>query len=126
MCWDYKTGRAPSVREVCEDFITPQLPVYLMAVQKGSMARIEAGGRPLAAGYVNLGSVRTLRHYPVIRHDDDVDGLLRRWEEHITATLARLEAGDMAPTPEKASCEPGCPFHCLCGVLLMNPGVPGS
>ena len=117
-CWDYKTGASPSAREVQEEFAQPQLPAYLMAVKKGLLREVPAGASPMAAGYIDLRSIRYLKHYPRIGHGDDLDGLLRQWEERVRLFLNRLRDGVLPPKWLEAGCDSTCEYKCVCGMYL--------
>ncbi|MCE5242924.1 MAG: PD-(D/E)XK nuclease family protein [Syntrophobacteraceae bacterium] len=119
-CWDYKTGAAPSAREVQEDLSQPQLPAYLMAVKKGLLREARAGSQSMAAGYIDLRSVRYLRHQSCIKHGDDLEGLLGQWEERAGMFLNRLRDGRLHPKWLESGCDDSCDYRCLCGLHLQD------
>ena len=119
-CWDYKTGTAPSGKEVLEDLARPQLPAYLMAVKRGLLAEAPKNPPALAAGYIDLRSVRYLKHQPCIKPGEDVDGLLSRWEEKVRVVLNRLREGLLSPKWRESGCDAACEYKCLCGLFLRE------
>lgn len=115
ICWDYKTGRLPDLREVTKDLVRPQLPVYLMAVQRGLAGQnTPKPETSLAAGYIALSAHRHLEHREVLRPGSVLVDLFSRWEAQIVETLQRLENGDFAPTMIPGGCPSFCPYHALC------------
>lgn len=122
ICWDYKTGRVPSAREVCETLVAPQLPAYLLALRQGLVREaLKLEGLPLAAGYIDLRSVRYLRHFLCLKASmDELIGFLERWEEHAAAALDLVSRGDLAPCWMRTDCSSPCAFQCLCGKALCG------
>lgn len=122
ICWDYKTGRVPSAREVCETLVAPQLPAYLLALRRGLVrGALKLEGTPLAAGYIDLRSLRYLRHVLCVQASkDELTGFLERWEEHVTAALDLVSGGDLTPCWMLTDCSASCAFQCLCGKALCG------
>ncbi len=122
ICWDYKTGRVPSTTEVCETLVAPQLPAYLLALRQGLVREApKLEGLPLAAGYIDLRSVRYLRHFLCLKvSTDESIGLLERWEEHAAAALQLVSGGDLTPCWMRTDCSAPCAFQCLCGKALWE------
>ena len=78
-------------------------------------------GLPLAAGYIDLRSVRYLRHFFCVKASmDDWIGVLERWEEHVAAALDLLYRGELAPCWMRTDCSAPCAFQCLCGKALCG------
>jgi hypothetical protein len=116
VCWDYKTGRIPGVKEIWEELSRPQLPIYLLAIQKGLIRKIAKGANKVGAGYIDLQSIKYLRHIDRIKTSEDVDSLLCRCEQHVRSALDRFQCGDVSPSWLKARCDQACPYGCLCGL----------
>jgi len=119
LCWDYKTGKIPGSKEVWDELSHPQLPLYLMAIRKGLIKKTpQSDATLLGAGYIDLQSIRYLRHIDRIKTSEDVELLLARCEEQVRFALDRLECGDVPPRWLKARCDLPCPYGCLCGFQL--------
>lgn len=119
ICWDYKTGAAPGMKEVLEDFKAPQLPVYLLAVRKGLVPAIGDRRVTLAAGYIALQSVRKLNHCLVIGADERMESFLSQWESVLAEKIDAARRGQLAPLWVLQPCEERCDYECLCGELLF-------
>lgn len=121
LCWDYKTGKIPGEKEVLDELSNPQLPVYLLAVQRGLIACFKNGeGARLGAGYIDLQSVRYLRHIDRIKGSCEVEELLARCEEQVRSALNGLQSGEVPPRWLKSRCDLPCPYACLCGLPLCE------
>ena len=122
VCWDYKTGRIPGIKEIWDELSHPQLPLYLLAIQRGLIEKIsKEAAAQIGAGYIDLQSIRYLKHIDRIKISEDVELLLARCEEQVRCALDRLECGDVAPRWLKARCDLKCPYGCLCGLPLFDP-----
>lgn len=118
LCWDYKTGKIPGAREIWEELSHPQLPLYLLAIQRGLISGSAGEGGQFGAGYIDLQSIKYLGHIDRIKTSDEVDFLLSRYEEQMRGALDRLEKGDVPPRWRKNGCDLPCLYGCLCGLPL--------
>ena len=120
ICWDYKTGKIPGMSEVREDLRFPQLPAYLLAVERGMVGDAAAGTASAGAGYIDLGAEGRVRHVPALRPGEASGGFLSEWERKVSGVLNELARGRLAPRwlTEEVGCEETCPYACLCGLAL--------
>lgn len=116
-CWDYKTGNLPRLADVLEHMVSPQLPAYLLALEKGLMPEIPVRRGTSAAGYVDLRSVRQLRHWIVLKACDATAAFLEEWQRQVGAVLEQVRSGNMSPCWINGTCERTCPFECLCDFI---------
>ncbi len=115
ICWDYKTGRIPGPKEIWEELTSPQLPVYLIAIDRGLIKEISKGFGAHSAGYIDLRSIRHLKHQCAMKGTEETLALLESCEERISAVLSSLEHGDFPPRWMNQSCDFSCPYICICG-----------
>jgi len=98
MCCDYKTGNAPSAKDVILRFLAPQLPLYVMALREGTATGPSgpvSPGRELSAGYLQLKSLKDLKYIYI----DSVSESLGRWERIIAHIADLFKQGDFQPLP---------------------------
>ncbi len=114
ICWDYKTGRVPSQREVREG-TAPQLPAYLLAVKSGLIKGV--GGGSSGAGYIDLGSPGKVKHMLVFNPREGEDAFLDNWQELLAGLLNRIASGEVPPRwlEKDESCDEYCPYRDICG-----------
>lgn len=135
--WDYKSGRSPSARQVVERMEEPQLPAYLLALQRGLLKDLSAEKSPLQAGYIPLRKPGEVAVRPVRAAGQSVDWsqVLPRW---IQAMEARMESGaqglfpaDPRPgaegpfTKRSGACQ-YCDYYDLCGRFDRSAGAEGE
>ena len=118
ICWDYKTGKLPLIKDIYDSYLHPQLPLYLLAVRNGLLreVRVDSSART-AAGYIDLRSVRQLKHPIYIKATVDLNELIERWQERVAEAVNELQSGNLSPRWKKTPCDVFCPYVCLCGLL---------
>jgi len=125
--WDYKSGALPSASEVLLSATQPQLPAYLLALQRGLLQGYDPGNSPLHAGYIPLkkaADVQVKFLKSAKKGAVDWPAFLRQWEDNLAQCLEAPQKGffDAIPRPEtsasfqkrKGACE-YCEFYNLCG-----------
>ena len=93
ICWDYKTGKVPGANEVREDMKYPQLPAYLLAVERGLVGRAAGSTAPAGAGYIDLGAAGRVRHVVSMGPGEASGAFLDRWEEEVSGALKEFAPG---------------------------------
>jgi RecB family exonuclease len=130
--WDYKTGTPPPAAEVLRTRVRPQLPAYLLAVQRGLAGVPVTENPPLFAGYICMKRERDIKVRPlrIDREVADWGRELPEWEAEASARvagpLAGLFAADPRPAPGGSSANACryCAFPCLCGYFDGGLKVP--
>jgi len=107
--WDYKSGRAPTAGQVVERSEEPQLPAYLLALQRGLLKDFEAEKAPLQAGYIPLRKPGEVAVRPLRAGSRSVDWtqVLPQW---VQAMEARMEGGAQGFFPADPRPGVGSPF----------------
>jgi len=101
ICWDYKTGRHPVRSDVLSRLTAPQLPLYLMALQKGAAPDPVRPDESLSlsAGYLQLRSPSDIHATVIVGNDLDGENHLSEWARLFTRMGALLRSGDFPPEP---------------------------
>jgi len=124
VCWDYKTGRIPTRKEVWEEVISPQVPIYLMALRKGLISGVPPDPPSLNGGYIDLRSVRHLGRKLIAQGDRPLDLLLLDHEQKISGLIRDVSEGRIGGRWIQGPCEVSCPYECLCGLRLFQEASP--
>lgn len=124
--WDYKSGRIPSASRVVESFEEPQLPAYLLALQRGLLKDIAAFDTALQAGYISFrkpGEV-AVRPLQVKREGVDWNLALPLWAEAMEVRMGGGVEGRFPADPQPSTDRPFtkrggacqyCDYYDLCG-----------
>jgi len=129
--WDYKTGSFSPFTDICERFLAPQLPLYLLAVQsfpEFAPPSVET----FQAGFVSLKSEKDLAHKELGKTLEDWEVCLDQWVQEISRLGKRMQQGDFAPDPrpEPQGKELGactyCDYQNLCAYWKRRGGGGGS
>ncbi|MBN2373381.1 PD-(D/E)XK nuclease family protein [bacterium] len=123
ICWDYKTGRIPSKRDI-EELKSTQILSYLTAVKRG-LIKIDANPDAfITGGFIQLDSASSIKISEISMECEGWKKVLSEWECRASDLFDRLEEGDVRPFPKPApmrkdegACE-GCPVRVLCGYKL--------
>ncbi len=124
VCWDYKTGRIPTRKEVWEEVVSPQVPIYLMALRQGLIPGVPPDPPSLNGGYIDLRSVRHLDRKLIAQGDRPLDPLLLDHEQKISRLVRDVLEGHIRGRWTEGSCEVSCPYECLCGLRLFQEDSP--
>lgn len=116
ICWDYKTGRLPSLKEVRGENLAPQLPAYLLAVKNGLVGGAEKG-TACGAGYIDLNAPGKVKHLLIFDPAESTESFLCQWQEDVADTLNRIASGDISPRwlEDAGDCDEQCPYRDICG-----------
>ena len=122
ICWDYKTGKIPGGSEVREDLRFPQLPAYLLAVERGLAGGGAGRSAPAGAGYIDLGAAGRVRHVMLLGPGDASGIFLDGWEKEVSGVLGEFSRGRLTPRwlAKETGCEETCPYACLCGLAMSE------
>lgn len=122
ICWDYKTGRPPSTKEIFTEMSRPQLPAYLLAVKRGVVPGLSLESDRLEAGFIELTSAGNVRHIVVLKDSGQLDTFLADWESRVGEALAALLRGELVPrwSGEDRGCASECPYALLCSAFLQD------
>lgn len=117
ICWDYKTGSVPKKKDVREEIVEPQLPAYLLALNRGLIKPLATDSTKSGAGYIELSSPGKMKHHLLFDPAEDSGGELAAWESRVSASLNRILAGDVSPfwLRENQPCRETCAFRTFCG-----------
>jgi len=118
--WDYKTGNPPPKTEVVNEMVRPQLPAYLLAIQKGLVSCLGASSGQTQAGYILLKKASEVKVSDL--KNVDWEGFLKDWIEEVKkrleGPLKGIYKADPRPRPSspqnQGACE-YCAFPSLCG-----------
>jgi RecB family exonuclease len=118
--WDYKTGNPPPKTEVVNEKVRPQLPAYLLAIQKGLVSCLGAKSGQAQAGYILLKKASEVKVSDL--KNVDWEGFLKDWIEEVKKRLEGPLKGIYKPDPRprpsspqnQGACE-HCAFPSLCG-----------
>ena len=118
--WDYKTGNPPPKTEVVNEMVRPQLPAYLLAIQKGLVSCLAASSGQTQAGYILLKKASEVKVSGL--KNVDWEGFLETWIEEVKkrleGPLKGIYKADPRPRPSspqnQGACE-YCAFPSLCG-----------
>jgi ATP-dependent helicase/nuclease subunit B len=118
--WDYKTGNPPPKAEVVNEMVKPQLPAYLLAIQKGLISCLGATSGQTQAGYIVLKKASEVKVSDL--KNVDWEGFLKDWIEEVKKRLEGPLRGIYKPDPRprpsspqnQGACE-HCAFPSLCG-----------
>ncbi len=115
ICWDYKTGKVPSQKEIRVEGTAPQLPAYLLAVKSGLIKGV--GGTSCGAGYIDLSAPGKVKHLLVFDPQECVEPFLSNWQEQLAVLLDRIASGDISPRwlENDGPCDEYCPYRDICG-----------
>lgn len=116
-CWDYKTGKVPTTKDVRESARAHQLPAYLLAIKKGMIRGLERTEGGCGAGYIDLAAPRSVKHIVCFNSDEDCASFLEKWQEKVAFALNLIASGDISPVWLKNDepCDEKCPYRDLCG-----------
>ena len=98
VCWDYKTGNIPTAGAIVDQFTSPQLPLYLLAIRTGKVAGMKKYVKidlPVSAGYMQLKSLKAVR----IQAIDTIESSLDAWIGVISDLGKILKRGDFPARP---------------------------
>jgi RecB family exonuclease len=120
VCWDYKTGDIPTADAVVSQYIAPQLPLYLLAIKRGKVAKIRKylmAGTTLCAGYIQVKSLKAVK----ISLIESIEPTLGAWNGVISDLGEIFKRGDFPAEPfplssykkRDAVCSK-CPFITVC------------
>jgi ATP-dependent helicase/nuclease subunit B len=118
--WDYKTGNPPLRTEVVNEMVRPQLPAYLLAVQKGLVSCLVATGGQTQAGYILLKKASEVKVSDLknVDWEDFLEDWIEEVEKRLEGPLKGIYKPDPRPRPSslqnQGACE-YCAFPNLCG-----------
>jgi len=129
--WDYKTGKPPPRTEVVNEMVRPQLPAYLLAIQKGLVSCLDAKSDQTQAGYILLKKASEVKVSDL--KNVDWEGFLKDWIQEVKKRLEGPLKGIYKPDPRprpsspqnQGACE-HCAFPSLCGFEEQREEVDGS
>ncbi|MDD5451628.1 MAG: PD-(D/E)XK nuclease family protein [Desulfovibrionales bacterium] len=98
-CWDYKTGSAPPPADIHTHFLSPQLPLYLLALRSGKIS-LPVSFQNLTAGYISLKSEGEVQFGEPVKDEAGWETCLSAWEKEITRLGQRLSAGNFPADPK--------------------------
>ena len=125
VCRDYKTGKIPTRKEV-EELQASQMIPYILAIRNGLIGTTMATETPITGSYIQIDAAGRINISDLSLADDDWRILTQQWEAMILTRFARMERGDITPSPTPA---PGkkdqgackyCPFVVICGYPLLE------
>ncbi|MGA1864134.1 MAG: PD-(D/E)XK nuclease family protein [bacterium] len=125
ICWDYKTGQIPTMRDL-DELRASQIFPYIQAVQK-SLTHISASaGSAVTGGYIRLDSEGKIRLFEPSFTEEDWKKIMLIWEQRVSELFNKLEEGDIRPSPipaptrkDEGACK-NCPVRVLCGYELVS------
>lgn len=125
VCWDYKTGQIPTMRDLDELRASQILP-YILAVQKGLTNISVSAGSAVTGGYIRLDSEGKIRLFEPSFAEEDWKRIMLIWEARVSELFNKLEDGDIRPSPVPAptrkddgACK-NCPVRVLCGYEFIS------
>ncbi|MGA1791600.1 MAG: PD-(D/E)XK nuclease family protein [bacterium] len=125
VCRDYKTGKIPTRREV-EELQASQMIPYILATRNGLIVRSVAAETPVTGSYIQIDAAGRINISDLSLTEDDWNILTQQWESMILTRFARMEKGDITPSPvpapgkkDQGACK-YCPFGVICGYPLIE------
>lgn len=130
--WDYKTGAVPAVGTVIEKVYEPQLPAYLLALERGHISNSKDAGKMVQAGYIGLKSAADVSVAPLTSWGKSINWpeVLPQWEQALAERLQAPRQGRFPADPRPrgsaifhsraGACE-FCEYFDLCGFFDQHP-----
>lgn len=125
VCWDYKTGRIPTKKEL-DGLRASQIFPYIQAVRKGLTNIPVLVSSTVTGGYILLESEGKIRLFDPSFTEEDWKRLMQIWEARVSQLFNKLEDGDIRPSPipaptrkDDGACK-NCPVRVLCGYELLE------
>jgi ATP-dependent helicase/nuclease subunit B len=118
-CFDYKTGVLPHSNDITKQFLSPQLPLYLLAL-KTNPGLLKKSFKGLRAGYLGLKSQGEMEVREPLEPASAWDACLTDWERELAELGKRLADGTFPadPRPKPIGSNQGactyCPYVSLC------------
>jgi len=138
--WDYKSGAPPSVAAVIDNVTELQLPVYLLALQRGLIPELKNAVQPIQAGYIGMEKAADVKVAPLTYRRKPINWseTLSQWETALNQRVesprqGRFEADPRPAGPaifharkdRKGACQ-FCEFFNLCGFFDQQPASPDA
>lgn len=154
VCWEYKTGRTPSPKEIFHYMTRPQLPVYTLAISNKGLAKSknqknkiptlvselqnlnsdirtaisESSPGQISAGFISLKKAGEIEIKECRPPKESWESFLSRWLEKVSHRIRAGKQGSFAadplPPPEDSPSMTPCRF-CAFG-LLCNRNFQGE